>query len=177
MGSPLGAARHTADGMIAGGAARKRGLEPPACRETPNDNEASRDIMSEKLQRLTFVDDDPDIRAITEFALKEIGGYELDVCASGAEAVQRTSAFHPDLIILDVMMPGMDGVETFKRLRSMPDLAHTPIVFMTAKVMQHEMDRYRALGAADIIPKPFDPLTLHTRLEGIWDQVRKAPAS
>jgi len=134
-------------------------------------------MTTEDLHRLTYVEDDPDIRSITEFALKELGGYELDVCASGQEALDRTPGFNPDLIILDVMMPGMDGIETYKRLRKIPKLADTPIVFMTAKAMKHETDRYRALGAADVIPKPFDPITLPERVREIWLQTRKAAVS
>ncbi len=133
--------------------------------------------MSDKLQRLTYVEDEPDIRSITEFALKELGGFELDVCASGPEAIERTPDFNPDLIILDVMMPGMDGIETYKRLRAIPKLAKTPIVFMTAKAMKHETDRYRALGAADVIPKPFDPITLPDLVREIWNQARNGKAS
>lgn len=129
--------------------------------------------MTKELRRLTYVEDEPDIRSITEFALKEIGGYELDVCASGPEAIDRTPAFDPDLIILDVMMPGMDGIETFKRLRAIPKLADTPIIFMTAKAMKHETDRYRQLGAVDVIPKPFDPIALPDRVLEIWRQARK----
>jgi two-component system, OmpR family, response regulator len=129
--------------------------------------------MAPKLERITYVEDEPDIRSITEFALKELGGFSLDVCASGPEAIERTPDYNPDLIVLDVMMPGMDGVETFKRLRAVPKLAKTPVVFLTAKAMKREIDRYRALGA-DIIAKPFDPLTLADRLREIWE---KRPAS
>jgi two-component system, OmpR family, response regulator len=128
--------------------------------------------MSEKLERITYVEDEPDIRSITEFALRELGGFTLDVCASGPEALERTPDFNPDLIILDVMMPGMDGIETFKRLRVIPKLAATPVIFMTAKAMKQEIDRYWALGAADVIAKPFDPLTLADRVQEIWQQVR-----
>jgi two-component system OmpR family response regulator len=134
-------------------------------------------MTADTLNRLTYIEDDPDIRSITEFALKELGGYELDVCASGQEALDRAPSFNPDLIILDVMMPGMDGIETYKRLRAIPKLADTPIVFMTAKAMKHETDRYRALGAADVIPKPFDPITLPERVRDIWMQTRTAKAS
>jgi CheY-like chemotaxis protein len=126
--------------------------------------------MSETLQRVTYVEDEPDIRTLTEFALKELGGYEIDVCASGHEALEKTPNFNPDLIILDVMMPGMDGIETYKRLREIPKLAKTPIVFMTAKAMKHETDRYRALGAVDVIAKPFDPISLPDRIREIWKQ-------
>jgi two-component system, OmpR family, response regulator len=136
--------------------------------------------MAPKLERITYVEDEPDIRSITEFALKELGGFSLDVCASGPEALERTPHYNPDLIVLDVMMPGMDGVETFKRLRAIPKLAKTPVVFLTAKAMKWEIDRYRGLGAADIIAKPFDPLTLADRLREIWQKHRAAgpcPAS
>jgi two-component system OmpR family response regulator len=129
--------------------------------------------MSDQLERITYVEDEPDIRSITEFALTEIGGFSLDVCASGAEALERTPRFHPDLIILDVMMLGMDGIETYKRLRASPDLAETPIVFMTAKAMTHEMDRYRALGA-EVIAKPFDPLSLSACIQQIWHDAQSA---
>jgi CheY-like chemotaxis protein len=132
--------------------------------------------MRDNLHRLTYVEDEPDIRSITEFALKELGGYELDVCTSGPEAIDRTPGFDPDLIILDVMMPGMDGIETFKRLRAIPKLAATPIVFMTAKAMKHETDRYRALGAVDVIAKPFDPIALPDRVREIWRQAQAAQA-
>lgn len=129
--------------------------------------------MTRKLERLTYVEDEPDIRSIAEFALTEIGGFKLDACASGPEAIERAPDFKPDLIILDVMMPGMDGIETFKRLRAIPALAHTPIIFMTAKAMKHETDRYKALGAADVIPKPFDPITLPELIQKIWERAHE----
>lgn len=132
--------------------------------------------MTPKLQRLTYVEDEPDIRSIAEFALTQFGGFTLDVCTSGAEALISAPEFHPDMIILDVMMPGMDGIETFKRLRQIPKLAATPIVFMTAKAMSHETQLYRSLGAADVITKPFDPLTLPDRVEEIWQQAQKTAA-
>ena len=130
--------------------------------------------MADHLERITYVEDEPDIRSITEFALTEIGGFSLDVCTSGAEALERAPRFHPDLIILDVMMRGMDGIETYKRLRASPDLAETPVVFMTAKAMNHEMDRYRALGAVEVIAKPFDPLSLSARVQRIWQEAHSA---
>jgi two-component system, OmpR family, response regulator len=128
--------------------------------------------MPEKLLRITYVEDEPDIRAITEFALRELGGFCVDVCASGPEALQRTPDFNPDLILLDIMMPGMDGIETFNRLRAFPKLAGTPIVFMTAKAMKDEIEGYLAIGAADVIAKPFDPMTLARRVQEIWRQAR-----
>lgn len=124
--------------------------------------------MSSALQRITWIEDAPDIRTIGEISLGQIGGFTLDLCASGEEALARTSAFNPDLIILDVMMPGMDGVETYKRLREIPSLKSTPIIFLTAKAMSNEVGVYHSLGAADVIAKPFDPLALPDRVRGIW---------
>jgi CheY-like chemotaxis protein len=127
--------------------------------------------MSSALQRITWIEDAPDIRTIGEISLGQIGGFTLDLCASGEEALARTSAFSPDLIILDVMMPGMDGVETFKRLREIPSLKSTPIIFLTAKAMSNEVEVYHSLGAADVIAKPFDPLALPDRVRGIWRRI------
>lgn len=124
--------------------------------------------MTKSLSRLTYVEDEPDIREITQIALSQLGGYELDVCSSGPEAILRTPAFRPDMIILDVMMPGMDGIETFHKLREIPELTKTPIVFMTAKAMPRETDLYHSMGAADVIAKPFNPLTLSLRVQDIW---------
>ena len=129
--------------------------------------------MSAELKRITYVEDEPDIRAITEFALKELGGFTLNVCASGPEALEQAPDFNPDLIILDVMMPGMDGIETFKRMRAIPKLADVPVIFLTAKTMKHEIDRYRALGPAEVITKPFDPLTLANRVREIWRRAQE----
>lgn len=128
--------------------------------------------MASKLNRVTYVEDEADIRAIAVFALTEFGGYEIDVCESGIEALQRAPGFKPDLILLDVMMPGMDGVETYKRLRAMPQFVDTPIVFLTAKAMKHETDAYMLLGANGVIAKPFDPTALSAQVQEIWDSTK-----
>jgi DNA-binding response OmpR family regulator len=132
--------------------------------------------MSRAPQRLTYVEDDGDIRTIAELALVEIEGFTVDVCSSGPEAIDRTPAFKPDLIILDVMLPEMDGIEIYKRLREFPELKTTPVIFMTAKAMSHESANYRSLGAADVIVKPFDPLSLGQRIRQAWQQCQEAPA-
>jgi two-component system OmpR family response regulator len=129
--------------------------------------------MSTTLKRISYVEDEPDIRLIVEFALTQVGGFIVEICASGAEAIDRAPAFKPDLILLDVMMPGMDGLETLKRMQEIPELATTPIVFMTAKVMQHEVKRYLSLGAADVIAKPFDAMALPDQLRKIWEHVQQ----
>lgn len=126
--------------------------------------------MPAPLRRISYVDE-PDIEALAEFALTQIGGNTVQLCGNGLEALEKAPAFKPDLILLDVMMPGMDGIETFSRLKKTPGLKDTPVVFMTARVMQEEVKHYRSMGAADVIPKPFDPLTLSDRLCEIWERV------
>ncbi|MFA5899614.1 MAG: response regulator [Hyphomicrobium sp.] len=119
------------------------------------------------LSRITCVEDDPDIREIVAMALARSGAISVDLCASGAEAIERSEIFAPDLVLLDVEMPGMDGVETYARLRRIPALTETPIVFMTARAMAAEIAGFRRMGAADVITKPFDPLTLAERLADV----------
>ncbi|MCG8563004.1 MAG: response regulator, partial [Hyphomicrobiales bacterium] len=88
------------------------------------------------------------------------------------EALEKAPGFKPDLVLLDVMMPEMDGTETFRQLRLMPALAETPIVFMTAKAQAHEIDAYKAMGAAGVITKPFDPMTLVDDVRAIWSRTQ-----
>ena len=123
--------------------------------------------MSE-LKRITYVDDEPDIRFIVTGVLEKLGGFEVQACASGGEAVEVAPGFAPDLILLDMMMPGMDGIETFKQLRLNEALSKTPVVFVTAKAQDHEVECYLELGAADVVVKPFKTLELPSRLESIW---------
>lgn len=125
--------------------------------------------MTEKtLQRILYVEDEPDIQAVARIALEAVGGFQLLVCSSGQEALAAAPAFAPDLILLDVMMPGLDGPSTLVALRALPELRETPIVFMTAKVQASELARYRQIGALDVIAKPFDPMTLSSTVYGIW---------
>ena len=126
------------------------------------------------LHRLLYVDDDPDIQTIASLALVDIGGLELLMCSSGAEALARYAAFAPQLILLDVMMPGLDGPATLVELRRLPDWAATPVVFVTAKVRTQERQRYLDLGAAEVIPKPFDPMTLAEQLHAVWTRLQQS---
>lgn len=126
--------------------------------------------MSTELQRILYVEDDPDIQAIAVMVLETINGFTLETCSSGSEALEKAAAFNPDLMLLDVMMPNMDGPETLKGLREFPTLATTPVVFMTAKVQPQEVQAYLDLGAVGVIAKPFDPMTLADQLRDIWAQ-------
>lgn len=118
--------------------------------------------------KILYVEDDIDIQTVARMALELVGGYTLEVCSSGEEAISKGPAFSPDLILLDVMMPGMDGPTTLENLRKFPELKNTTAVFMTAKVMPSDVQRYKDLGAADVIPKPFDPMTLAQQVHEIW---------
>lgn len=125
--------------------------------------------MTGKLTRVLYVEDEPDIQMVARLALESLGGYAVEVCSSGDEALQRAPQFIPQLILLDVMMPGMDGPATLKALRAMPQFAATPVVFMTAKVQADEIASYRQMGALGVIPKPFDPMTLAEQVQQIWE--------
>jgi CheY-like chemotaxis protein len=112
------------------------------------------------LRKVMLVDDEDDIRTIGNLSLSRVGGWQTVLASSGAEAVEKAAAEKPDLILLDVMMPGMDGPTTFGKLRAQEATARTPIIFMTAKIQKQEVARYLELGALGVIGKPFDPMTL-----------------
>jgi CheY-like chemotaxis protein len=120
--------------------------------------------------KLLHVEDDPDIREITEMALTMSGRFELVQCASGPEAIETVATFLPDLILLDMMMPGMSGRQVLEHLRQIPALSQTPAVFMTARAQPTEIQELLALGAADVISKPFDPMTLSDQLSVVLDR-------
>ena len=132
-------------------------------------------MADEALTRILYVEDDADIRSVAGFALEAVGGFVLAVCASGEEALAQAPGFAPQLLLLDVMMPGMDGPETLSALRALPGTEATPAVFMTAKVQPQEVARFRALGAIDVISKPFDPMTLSDEIRAIWARRQELP--
>lgn len=123
-----------------------------------------------ELQRVLYVEDDPDIQMVAQMALEVVGGLTLRTCSSGQEAVQAAASFNPDLILLDVMMPGMDGPATLAELRKLPATASTPVVFMTAKVQTAEVTHYKSLGAVGVIAKPFDPMELPQQVRQLWQE-------
>lgn len=126
--------------------------------------------MAEELTRILYVEDEPDIQTVAQLALEMVGGFTLETCSSGAEALGKIAAFNPQLILMDVMMPGMDGPTTLEKLRELPQFAHTPTIFMTAKVQSSEVAGYKKIGAVDVIPKPFDPMTLASQVREIWER-------
>ncbi len=120
------------------------------------------------LQHVACVDDDADILQITKFALEEIGGLNVTAFEGAHAALAGMATAQPDLIVMDVMMPEIDGPTALKQLKRMEEVAHIPVVFMTARVQPHELRDYMALGAAGVISKPYDPVTLTQQLVDIW---------
>ncbi len=118
------------------------------------------------LRRILYVEDDPDIRQVATMTLELVGGFEVKAFASGVEAA--ATSFAPDLLLLDVMMPDMDGPATLAHLRRLPAFADTPAIFITAKVQPAEVARLRELGAIGVVAKPFDPNTLSDELRAAW---------
>lgn len=115
--------------------------------------------------KLLHVEDDPDIREIAEMSLSMTGEFDILQCESGEEALSRVLEFAPDVILLDMMMPGMTGRQTLEKMRDMPQLATTPAIFMTARAQHSEQEELRKLGAAEVISKPFDPMTLADQIK------------
>lgn len=126
--------------------------------------------MGRELKRILYVEDEGDIRTVTAMALEAVGGFSVIACGSGKEALAAAPDANADLILLDVMMPGMDGLATLGALRGLARTADTPVIFMTAKVQASEIQQYLRLGAIDVIAKPFDPMTLSEQIGEIWQK-------
>ncbi len=125
-------------------------------------------MPSHELNKILLVEDDDDVQTIVRFSLEKRATFTVKYCSSGKEALQEAENFSPDLILLDMMMPGMDGITTFQALRKIPSLADTPVIFMTAKAQSNEIAQYRKLGALDVISKPFNARKLADTLREIW---------
>lgn len=112
------------------------------------------------MNRVLLVDDDRNIRRIAQIALAEVGRFQVSLASSGQEALNLAQAEKPDLVLLDVMMPEMDGFATLIKLQKDASTAGIPVIFMTASVTPDEQSLYRTLGVRGVIVKPFDPMTL-----------------
>jgi two-component system, OmpR family, response regulator len=125
-------------------------------------------MMPPPLTRILLVEDDADIQEVVRLVLEVLGGFTVEMCDSGVEAVRTALAFAPDLILLDVMMPGMDGPTTLRGLREVAQIAAIPVIFMTAKAQASEIAQYKEMGALNVIAKPFDPMTLPATIRAMW---------
>ncbi len=115
-----------------------------------------------------LVDDEADIREIATMALETVGGLAVDACRSGQQALDRIDAFAPDVVLLDVMMPSMDGPTTLRDLRQTGAGRDVPVIFLTAKVNPDEVARLKAAGAIEVLAKPFDPMTLVDEVTSLY---------
>ena len=111
-------------------------------------------------RRILIIDDEDDIREIAALSLETVAGWDVIVAGSGAAGIVKARENHPDAILLDVMMPGMDGPTTFRELRSLPETANIPVILLTAKVQAADQKRFSDLGVVKVMFKPFDPLVL-----------------
>lgn len=127
------------------------------------------------MKRALVVDDDPSIRRIAEITLTAVGNWEVLTTDSGAKAIDLLPVYCPDFVLLDVMMPGMDGPTTFSKMKAINGNVLPPVILMTAKVQRTEVQAYYELGVAGVIAKPFDPLMLPVQIRNILNtQVGKA---
>lgn len=129
--------------------------------------------MNRPLRRVLAVDDDPDILSVVELALRTLGGLDVVTASSGTEALTILTKDTFDIVLLDVMMPGIDGLETLQAIRSNPRTSDLPVVLMTARVKLYEHNSEQPAGVLAVIPKPFDPVTLPRRLQTLWEGLGK----
>jgi two-component system, OmpR family, response regulator len=124
-----------------------------------------------QISKVMVVDDDASIRRIAEISLTKVGHWNVMLLTNGKEALENVSDFKPDVVVMDFMMPGMDGATLYNEMRKLTD---TPIIFMTAKVHKHEVDAYFKIGADGVISKPFDPMKLPEQIKSICEKTVQA---
>lgn len=117
--------------------------------------------------RILIIDDEEDIREVAALSLETVAGWQVITANSGAQGLARAIEHQPDAILLDVMMPGMDGPTTFRELRNNPATARIPVLLLTAKVQSTDQKRFADLGVEAVLFKPFDPLTLSDQISGV----------
>ena len=128
-------------------------------------------MPAQALTRICYVEDDEDIQRIVRMSLERVGKMTVDVVSDPLTAIERMIAFKPELVMLDWMMPGMDGPTLFRKMREVPETRDLPVVFITAKASHRELDELRGLGAVGTISKPFSPKDLPDQLRAIWKQI------
>lgn len=119
------------------------------------------------MHRILIIDDEDDIREVAALSLETVAGWEVMVASSGAQGLARAATYQPDAILLDVMMPGMDGPATFRELQKNPATAHIPVMLLTAKVQATDRSRFADLGVKAVLVKPFDPMGLSQQVAEI----------
>jgi two-component system, OmpR family, response regulator len=122
------------------------------------------------LKKILYAEDEPDVQTVVELTIQAMSNYEIKIANNGKKLLECVEDYKPDLILLDVMMPEMDGPTTFKFLQANENTKNIPIIFMTAKVQAHEIEILNKTGGVGIITKPFDPMTLCSEIEEIWNK-------
>jgi len=117
--------------------------------------------------KLLHVEDDADIREIVLLSLDFSGEFEVVQCESGEDAVKQVKTFTPDVVLLDFMMPGMTGSRTLEEMRKVPQMVNVPVIFLTAKTLHTEVEEFHRIGAAGVIIKPFDVLSLACQVKAV----------
>lgn len=139
---------------------------------TATGSEVGDRVHRDDLQRVLLVEDELDIQMVARLALEDVGGFEVKVCDSGEQALAEAPSFRPQLVLLDYMMPGMNGRHTLEAFAAEPRLAEVPIVFLTARAQLDEVAEYHQLGASGVIIKPFDPMSLAQQVQAVWERHR-----
>ena len=127
--------------------------------------------MSGELKDVLVVDDSASILQAVKLGMEQIGGIPTRTCSSGSEALGEIGSSPPQLILLDSVMPEMDGAAVLERLRDDPKTAALPVVFLTGEHSAADLEKYSSLGYTGLIEKPFDPMTLAERVKGIWNSL------
>jgi CheY-like chemotaxis protein len=128
-------------------------------------------MPSRPLTRICYVEDDEDIQRIVRMSLERVGKMTVEVVGDPTMALEAMTSFKPDLVMLDWMMPKMDGPAVFRQMKLRPDTSHLPVVFITAKAAQRDLDELAKMGAAGTISKPFSPKDLPDQLREIWKKL------
>lgn len=122
-----------------------------------------------ELNKILYAEDEPDVQTVVEMTIQTMSNYQIKICENGKKLLESIDEYFPDLILLDVMMPEMDGPTTFKYLQENENTKKIPVIFMTAKAQVHEIEKFKEIGVVGIITKPFDPLTLCDEIQEIWN--------
>ena len=126
-------------------------------------------LQDKILKKILYVEDDQDIQTVGKITLEAFGNFNVFTCNSGKEALELVKEVNPDLILMDVMMPEMDGITALSELKKDFEVSGIPVIFMTAKAQVHEVEKYNQLGAAGVIIKPLDPVKLCSQIIEIWE--------
>lgn len=122
------------------------------------------------LKKILYAEDEPDVQTIVKMVIESMSDYDLKTCENGKELLNCVDDYNPDLILLDVMMPEIDGPTTYKYLQANEKTKDIPVIFMTAKAQVHEVQLFKESGVIGVITKPFDPVMLCTEIQTIWDK-------